>query len=82
MGKYLIADGRNPFMGLDNKICRKPAYWCRAHKIWMSEEDVGRKRCMEKPDYNMIGTHRCGSLVDKRRMEKAGADRRRKVRER
>lgn len=81
MGKYLIADEKNPFMGLNNRICRKPIYWCRTHRVWLSDEDVGRKSCMAKPDYNMIGTHRCGCLEDRRHMAAGGAARKRKARE-
>lgn len=59
---YLTADKGHPFMGLDNKTCKNPAYWCRLHKVWLSEEDVKRKRCKDKPTFDMIGTHRCWNL--------------------
>lgn len=59
---YMVADARNPYMGLNNKVCQKPAYWCRLHRVWLSKEDVRRRRCREKEDYNMIGTHRCRNL--------------------
>ena len=29
---WLKADARNPYMGLDNKICTSPKYWCRLHQ--------------------------------------------------
>lgn len=58
---YQIADQRHPFMGLDNKICKNPTYWCRLHQVWLSEEDVKRKKCRCKDDFDLIGTHRCGN---------------------
>lgn len=60
--QYLIADQKHPFMGLNNKICKNPTYWCRLHQVWLSEEDVGRKRCKNKPAFDMIGVHKCGNL--------------------
>ena len=63
--RYMVADARNPLMGLGNKICRKPEYWCRLHRVWLSEDDVRRKKCKEKQDFDMLGTHRCGCLERK-----------------
>ena len=63
--KYKKADAKHPRMGLDNKICKNPVYWCRLHEVWLSEEDVIRKKCMNKPTYDMIGTVRCGNLERK-----------------
>jgi len=63
--KYLTANKKHPFMGLDNKTCKNPMYWCRLHQVWLSEEDVRRKRCMDKPTFDMIGAHRCQSLEKK-----------------
>lgn len=62
---YQIADQRNPYMGLDNKICRNPVYWCRLHQVWLSEDDVKRKKCKRKPTFDMIGTYRCLCLERK-----------------
>jgi hypothetical protein len=62
---YQIADKRNPFMGLDNKICRNPMYWCKLHQVWLSEDDVERKHCKCKLTFDMIGTYRCGCLERK-----------------
>lgn len=62
---YRIADQRRPFMGLDNKICKHPTYCCRLHQVWLSEEDVKRKKCRRKDDFDLIGTHRCGNLERK-----------------
>lgn len=60
---YQIADPKHPLMGLDNKICRNPVYWCRLHQVWLSEDDVERKRCKCKMTFDMIGAYRCGNLV-------------------
>lgn len=49
-------------MGLDNKVCRSPDYWCRLHQVWLSEQDVARKKCKEKLTFDMLGTHRCWNL--------------------
>lgn len=66
--EYMRADSRNPFMGLNNQVCRCPVYWCRLHEVWLSEQDVEKKKCLEKPDLFMIETHRCGNL-EKRKVE-------------
>ncbi len=60
--EFLIADKRNPSMGLNNKVCKKTEYWCRLHKVFLSEKDVEMKKCKCKPDFDMIGTHSCGNL--------------------
>lgn len=62
---YLKADRRNPYMGLDNTVCRNPAYWCRLHQVWLSEEDVEKKKCTKKPTFDMIGFITCGNLEKK-----------------
>lgn len=62
---YQIADKRNPFMGLDNKICRNPVYWRRLHQVWLSEDDVEWKHCKCKMAFDMIGTYRCSCLERK-----------------
>lgn len=54
---------KNEKMGLNNKICENPAYWCKSHRIWLSEDDVKLKNCKEKPTMDMIGKNRCNSLV-------------------
>lgn len=52
-------------MGLNNKLCKDPVYWCRLHQIWLSDEDVKKKKCREKPDVWMIETRRCTNLEKK-----------------
>lgn len=64
---YQIADQGHPLTGLDNKICKNPTYWCRLHQVWLSEEDVERKRCKCKQAFDMIGTYKCGCLERKER---------------
>lgn len=57
---YQIADKRNPFMGIDNKICKNPAYWCRLHQVWLSDNDVEKKQCKCRQTFDMFSTYRCG----------------------
>lgn len=59
---YQKADYRSPYMGLDNKVCECPAYWCRLHEIWLSEEDVLKKKCFCKPTFDMLGVRKCGNI--------------------
>ena len=40
MNEFKKADKRNPYMGLNNNICKDPKYWCRLHEIWLSENDI------------------------------------------
>lgn len=63
--QYQKADRRHPRMGLDNKICTSPKYWCRLHEVWLSEEDVKRKKCREKLTFDMLSTYKCGCLEKK-----------------
>ena len=55
--------GKN-YMGLKNKICKNPRYWCRCHQVYLSEEDVQRKHCKAKPSFDMIGKERCHQLEE------------------
>ena len=55
--------GRNKKMGLNNKICKDPKYWCKLHRVWLDEEDVKRKNCNCKPTFDMISTQKCNCLV-------------------
>lgn len=68
--KYKTADARNPHMGLNNRICRKPAYWCKLHRVWLSEKDVEKKQCKNKPTFDLIGCVRCVNLVEGSEWEK------------
>lgn len=62
---FLIADSRNPYMGLNNKVCENPKYWCRLHQIWLSENDVKSKNCRSKLTFDMMSTYQCGNLERK-----------------
>ena len=53
-------------MGLNNKPCKCHKYWCRLHQVWLSENDVKRKKCNERPTMDMIGTRLCTNLVEKK----------------
>lgn len=59
---YPTANSRDPWMGLDGVVCEKPAYWCRLHEVWLSEDDVAKKRCLNKMTYDMLGVYRCKCL--------------------
>lgn len=52
------------FMGLNNRICYDPKYWCRLHEIYLSEKDVERKHCKCKCSANLLDTYICGNLED------------------
>ena len=65
--QYKKADARNPYMGLDNMICKDPVYWCRLHEVWLSEKDVQKKKCKERLTLDMIEARRCTCLDDKRK---------------
>ena len=61
------ADTRNPWMGLNGVVCKNPAYWCRMHEVWLSEEDVARKKCLARLTYDMIATRKCNCIERKHR---------------
>lgn len=65
MNKYQRADDRRPRMGLDNKLCINPEYWCRLHQVWLSSDDVKRKRCKNKTTFDARSTYKCGCLEKK-----------------
>ena len=65
IGKTYKTIDDNKYMGLDNKICKKRDYFCKSKRVWLSEADVKRKACMEKPyTYDMLSAKRCPYLVD------------------
>jgi len=63
--RYQKADNKHPWMGLDNKTCTSPKYWCRLHEVWLSEDDVKRRKCKGKPTFDMISTYKCRCLEKK-----------------
>lgn len=62
---FLVANQRHPRMGLNNKLCINPKYWCSLHQVWLSEEDVRRKGCRNKPSFDMMNTQVCSNLQEK-----------------
>lgn len=62
---YPKADSRNPWMGLDGKVCEDPIYWCRLHEVWLSEEDTSRKKCLSRLSANMMETRVCNCIERK-----------------
>ena len=59
------ADIRNPWMGLDGVVCENPAYWCRLHEVWLSEEDVAKKHCLARVTPDMRGMRKCNCIERK-----------------
>lgn len=49
-------------MGLNNQLCTNIKYYCRSKRVYLSDEDVGKKRCLCKPTFDMIGENRCNWL--------------------
>lgn len=60
--EYKKAIKNKTFIGLHGKHCENPAYWCRLHEIYLSPDDVKKKRCRSRPTFDMIGTIVCGNL--------------------
>lgn len=59
------ADNKHPNMGIENKPCKNPKYWCRLHEVWLSEEDVIKKQCKCRPTTDMIAVRKCNNLEEK-----------------
>ena len=53
----------HPHMGLNNTICEQRDYFCRLHQIYLSSDDVKRKKCNERPTFDLIGIQKCPNLV-------------------
>ena len=51
-------------MGLDDKICEDPKYFCMCHKVYLSDADVERKSCMHKMTPDMMGFVKCRWLME------------------
>lgn len=51
------------YLGLNNKPCCNPVYYCTSHQIYLSEEDIIFKKCLCKPSFDMISVNRCKSLL-------------------
>lgn len=62
--KYEEISNEKPFMGLFNKECKKRDYYCKFHNVWLSSKDVERKKCFNKPTFDMISTYMCPYLFE------------------
>jgi len=51
------------YIGLDNKECKTPKYYCKSHNIYLSEEDVNKKKCLCKLTPDMISERKCNWLM-------------------
>lgn len=49
----------SPRMGMDNKLCIYPIAYCKSKRVYLSEEDISSKKCMEKPTFDMLGVQQC-----------------------
>lgn len=49
--------------GLNGKVCQDPAYFCRCHKVFLSEADAAAKHCFAKPTFDMISAEKCNWLI-------------------
>ena len=61
MIKYKTIDD-NPKMGLSNSVCKKPVAYCISKRVYLSKEDVKKKKCLNKPTVDMIGEFKCNWL--------------------
>lgn len=62
--EYKKAIKGKTFIGLNEKICRHPKYWCRLHEIYLSEQDAIKKHCKNKSTVDMLSHYRCGNLEE------------------
>lgn len=51
-------------MGLDDKICDDPKYFCLCHKVYLNDADVKRKSCRQKMTLDMMGFVKCRWLME------------------
>lgn len=51
------------YIGLNNKECENPKYYCKSHMVYLSESDVAKKKCLCKPTMDMISTQQCRWLI-------------------
>jgi hypothetical protein len=61
------------YIGLFNKECENPAYYCRCHNVFLSAEDAEFKQCLHKPTKDLVGITRCPyiSTLDEYNKEEA-----------
>ncbi len=51
------------YMGLNNTICSNPKYYCKAHMVYLNDNDVTLKKCLCKPTMDLISVQRCNWLI-------------------
>ena len=63
--EYLERNPNKPgeYMGLNNKLCTNPVYYCKAHRVYLNNDDVTVKKCLCKPTMDLISTQRCNWLI-------------------
>lgn len=59
--KYLTVQD-HPAMGLDNTVCANPVAYCISKRVYLSTDDVAKKKCTQKPTIDLIGAFRCNWL--------------------
>ena len=47
------------YLGLFDKECSDPKFYCRCHNLFLSESDVEFKKCYHKPTKDMISEMVC-----------------------
>lgn len=60
---YKTTSTKEKYMGLNNKVCKDPVYFCPNHQIYLSESDAKEKGCFNKPTFDLISTRRCPALI-------------------
>lgn len=53
----------NTYPGLNNQNCQNPKYYCKSHQVYLSDDDVRKKKCLAKMTPDMISTCRCNWLL-------------------
>lgn len=51
-------------IGLNNKVCKNPKYFCMCHKIYLSDDDIQLKNCQHKLTRDMMAYQNCNWLMD------------------
>lgn len=59
-----------PHMGLNNKICKDPQFYCKSKRIYLSKEDAEQKGCFKKLSPDMMEYKRCNWLISSEDNEK------------
>lgn len=67
------------YIGLNNKPCADPKYYCRSHQVFLSDDDIVTKKCMCKPTFDMLSTHPCKWLMTIEEYENSKANRHKSV---